>query len=62
MELVSILGLDKGCVGIVTNDNYYEHVSEEQAAAIDQAKQDIIDGKIKCILCIWHDFRRYGCI
>lgn len=41
------LGLDKGCVGIVTNDNYYEHVSEEQAAAIDQAKQDIIDGKIK---------------
>lgn len=41
------LDLDKGCVGIVTNDNYYEHVSEEQAAAIDQAKQDIIDGKIK---------------
>lgn len=41
------LGLDKGCVGIVTNDNFYEHVSEEQAAAIEQAKQDIIDGKIE---------------
>jgi len=41
------LGLDKGCVGIVTNDYYNAHISKEQAEAIEQAKQDIIDGKIK---------------
>ncbi|MGI5929166.1 BMP family ABC transporter substrate-binding protein [Pseudoflavonifractor sp.] len=40
------LGLDKECVGIVENDNYLAHVDEESAAAIAQAKQDIIDGKI----------------
>lgn len=40
------LGLDKECVGIVENDYFNAHVSEEQAALIDQAKQDIIDGKI----------------
>ena len=28
------------------NDNYLAHVDEESAAAIAQAKQDIIDGKI----------------
>lgn len=41
------LGLDDDCVGIVTNDIYDAHVSEEQAAAIEQAKQDIIDGTIQ---------------
>lgn len=40
------LGLDKECVGIVENDYFKAHVSEEDAAAIAQAKQDIIDGKI----------------
>lgn len=37
---------NKECVGIVENDYFNAHVSEEQAALIDQAKQDIIDGKI----------------
>ena len=41
------LGLDKDCVGIVENDIYSKYVNAEQAAAIAQAKQDIIDGKIK---------------
>jgi len=41
------LGLDKDCVGIVDNDIYRAHITEDQAAAIEQAKQDIIDGKIK---------------
>lgn len=40
------LGLDKECVGIVINDYFSAHVSDEQAAEIEQAKQDIIDGKI----------------
>lgn len=40
------LGLDKECVGIVANDYYNAHVSKEQAAKIDQAKQDIISGEI----------------
>ena len=40
------LGLDKDCVGIVENDNFNAHVSDDAAAAIAQAKQDIIDGKI----------------
>lgn len=41
------LGLDKGCVGIVENDYYKQSISQEQADKIAQAKQDIIDGKIK---------------
>lgn len=41
------LGLDKDCVGIVENDYLKQHLTEEQIAKIAQAKQDIIDGKIK---------------
>lgn len=41
------LGLDKECVGIVENDIFKQHVSQEQSEKIRQAKQDIIDGKIK---------------
>ena len=40
------LGLDKECVGIVDNDIYRSYISEDAAKAIEQAKQDIIDGKI----------------
>lgn len=41
------LGLDKDCVGIVENEYFNEYISKEQADKIAQAKQDIIDGKIK---------------
>lgn len=41
------LGLDKECVGIVENEYFNENISKEQAEAIEQAKQDIIDGKIE---------------
>lgn len=41
------LGLDKDCVGIVDNDYYHSYVNEEDAKKIEQAKQDIIDGKLK---------------
>lgn len=41
------LGLDKDCVGITENDYLKEHLTEDQIAEIRQAKQDIIDGKIK---------------
>ncbi|MDD2970725.1 MAG: BMP family ABC transporter substrate-binding protein [Lachnospiraceae bacterium] len=41
------LGLDKDCVGIVENDYYNANISKEQSDKIEQAKQDIIAGKIK---------------
>lgn len=44
---VDHLGLDAGAVGIVENDNFKKHVSEEAQAKIAEAKQDIIDGEIK---------------
>lgn len=40
------VGLDKDCVGIIDNDIYRSYVSDEAAKEIEQAKQDIIDGKI----------------
>lgn len=41
------LGLDQDCVGIVENDYYHQHVTDEQAEKINQAREDIINGKIK---------------
>lgn len=41
------LGLNKDCVGIVENDYFNKYVTADQAKVINQAKQDIIDGKIK---------------
>lgn len=41
------LGLDAEAVGIITNDIFRSHLSEENIANIEKAKQDIIDKKIE---------------
>lgn len=41
------LGLDQDCVGIVENEYYRQHVTDEQAKKMNQAREDIVSGRLK---------------
>ncbi|HWR22398.1 MAG TPA: BMP family ABC transporter substrate-binding protein [Feifaniaceae bacterium] len=44
-----ILGLESNAVGLVENDLFNQYVSDKGRAALEQAKKDIVDGKVQIV-------------